>query len=380
MSKAGLRVGPREVFGAPVVPPAVATRAVNRMRAAVAGLHRMVAPPPVLILEAVMGSLDGAALATLCELDVPGRLQGRMTVAELAAELDADEERLRRLLGYAATRGWLQMDRKGRVRPNAVTEFLREDHPGGWRAWVEFGSGREVSNAIGELRSAMRRDGDPFEEANGAPFFAWMAEHPERHARFDAAMEAGGQMHGLVLARSLDWSRSRRVCDIGGGTGALLRVLLGARTHLEGVVLDLPSVVARAEEAERMTVEGGDAFASVPVGCDTYLMVNVVHDWADEAVSTLFQRVAEAMAASAYEAGVTPRLVVVESEIGLRPRDDLATRSDLLMLALTPGGQERGATELAKLAGVAGLQLTRSVGLASGDRAHVFVPVSAGVR
>jgi len=363
-----------------MVPPAVATRAVNRMRAAVAGLHRMVAPPPVLILEAVMGALDGAALATLCELDVPGRLQGRMTVGELAAELDADEERLRRLLGYAATRGWLRMDRKGRVRPNAVTEFLREDHPGGWRAWVEFGSGREVSNAIGELRSAMRRDGDPFEEANGAPFFAWMAEHPERHGRFDAAMEAGGQMHGLVLARSLDWSRSRRVCDIGGGTGALLRVLLGAQTHLEGVVLDLPSVVARAEVVERMTVEGGDAFASVPVGCDTYLMVNVVHDWADEAVSTLFQRVAEAMAASGYEAGVTPRLVVVESEIGLRPRDDLATRSDLLMLALTPGGQERGATELAKLAGAVGLELTRSVGLASGDRAHVFVPVSAGVR
>jgi hypothetical protein len=364
------------VFGSPVVPPALATRGVNRLRAFVARVHRAVAPPPVLILEAVMGSLDGAALATLCELDVPDRLQRRVAVPELASELDVDAERLRRLLRYSAARGWVSLDRKGRVRPNAVTAFLRRDHPGGWRAWVEFGAGREVANAQGALRAAMRADGDPFAEANGAPFFAWMADHPERHARFDAAMEAGGQMHGLVLARALDWSQSRRVCDIGGGTGALLRVLLGAHPHLQGTVLDLPSVVAGAAPVARMTVEGGDAFASVPAGHDTYMMVNVVHDWVDGAVSTLFRRVAEAMAATPPATGVRPRLVVVEGELGGRPRDDIATRSDLLMLALTPGGQERTADELARLAGEAGLSLDRSIALASGDRAYVFSPTA----
>jgi hypothetical protein len=102
----------------------------------------------------------------------------------------------------------------------------------------------------------------------------------------------------------------------------------------------------------------------------------VVHDWVDGAVSTLFRRVAEAMAATPPATGVRPRLVVVEGELGGRPRDDIATRSDLLMLALTPGGQERTADELARLAGEAGLSLDRSIALASGDRAYVFSPTA----
>ena len=51
-------------------------------------------------------------------------------------------------------------------------------------------------------------------------------------------------MHGLALAGALDWSDSRRVCDVGGGDGALLRMLIAEHPHLQGVVIDLRAVLA----------------------------------------------------------------------------------------------------------------------------------------
>jgi hypothetical protein len=291
-------VGPREVLGVPTLPPGNVARLGNRLRAGLARAHRAAAPPPARLLEAALGGLELAALATLCRLEVPDRLTGPVPVHRLADELGLDAARLERLVRYAATRGWVRLDRRGRVRPTRSTAFLRRDHPGGWRAWIEFTAGAEVTAALASLDAGLRADGDAFAAANGQPFFAWMQQHPDRHATFDGAMAAGGRMHGLLLARTLDWSASTRVCDVGGGDGTLLGVLLAQHPHLEGVLLDLPEVVERAAERPRLTAVGGDAFTAVPEGCDAYLFVNVLHDWDDEAAVTLLRRAAEALAST----------------------------------------------------------------------------------
>ncbi|WP_052668548.1 methyltransferase [Nitriliruptor alkaliphilus] len=365
------RIGPADVLGVPALPPGRVAVLGNRARAGLARAHRATAPPPARVMEAVLGGLDPAALAALCRLDVPDRLVRPTACADLASELGVDASRLARLLRYAAARGWVRIDRRGRVRPTRVTAFLRRDHPGGWRAWVEFAAGDEVTAAIGRLDAGLPADGDAFATANGTSFFAWMQDHPDRHTAFDAAMAAGGRMHGLIVAHALDWSASRRVCDIGGGDGALLGVLLAQHPHLEGVLLELPEVVDRAPERPNVTAVAGDAFDTVPPGCDTYLLVNVLHDWDDEAAVRLLRRAAEA--AAAEPSATDPRIVIVDSEAQDRPRDDLATRADLLMLALTPGGRERTTDQFAALASAAGLRLHRTHDLPTGDVAHVLV-------
>jgi hypothetical protein len=353
-----------DVVGVSRLPPARATEWVTHVRTALARLHRALAPPPVRVVESMLGVLDHTALVTLCELGVPERLERRMPVDALARAVDADPEQLTRLLRYAASRGWVRFDRRGRVAPTRALRFVRRDHPGGWRDWVHFVGGDDVARALGHVAAAVRDGADPFAAAHGASFFDWYGAHPDRQRAFDGAMAAGARMHGLVLAASVDWSSARRVCDVGGGTGALLGALLDAHPHLTGVLFDLPHVVARAEQHDRLHVVGGDAFRSVPDGCDTYLLVNVVHDWGDDDAVQLFRRVSAA--------GPDARVIVVEHERTRVPLDDVATRSDLLMLALTPGGRERTTSEFVSLASGAGLRFERSRALASGDRAFVF--------
>ncbi len=364
-----IRTIAKTVLGVPSVPPGFVTNGVNQVRAALGRVHDAMAPPPVRILEGLFGILDHRVLVALCAADVPDTLTEPTTPAALARRVDADPAQLERLLRYAATRGWVRIDPAGRVAPTRVTEFLRADHPGGWRAWVEFAGGADVTAAVAELSTTAR---DGFATANGQPFFEWMREHPERAGAFDGAMAAGGRMHGLTLAAALDWSDRTRACDVGGGTGDLLAVLLDLVPHLDGTVFDLPHVVARVVTHPRLTATGGDAFVDVPTGFDTYLLVNVLHDWNDADATRILERVAAA--ARVTDASV----VVVDSESRIVPRADLSISADILMAALTEGGVERDTAAFRALGATCGLRPIRAVRLASGDLAHEFRAVASG--
>jgi hypothetical protein len=131
-------------------------------------------------------------------------------------------------------------------------------------------------------------------------------------------------------------------------------------------VFDLPGVAARSVRHERLTAVPGDAFREVPSGYDTYLLVNVLHDWNDIDAERLLGSVADAVTGDA-------RIIVVDNERTATPSDDLATSADVLMAALTNGGRERSTSEFAALGRRCGLRLVRTTRLASGDVAHEFV-------
>ena len=126
----------------------------------------------------------------------------------------------------------------------------------------------------------------------------------------------------------------------------------------------------------------GDAFVHVPPGFDTYLLVNVLHDWGDPEVVAILERVAEACRARA--AGSTSarstaransgRLIVLEGDRTTVPRQDMAICTDVLMAALTNGGRERSTADFIALGRAAGLELTTTTRLASGDLAHELRP------
>jgi len=342
------------------MPPARLAGALNAMRGWIGWVHSAVAPPPVRILEALFGVLEHRVLVLLCRAGVPDALRSPMSLEDLARQVGTDAVRLEPMVRFAAARGWLRLDRRGRLRPTRVTEFLRTDHPGGWLAWVQFAGGDEVVDAV---KCLDLRAGDTFAKANGESFFLWMQHHPERWAAFDEAMSAGARMHALTLHSAIDWASVRSVCDVGGGTGELLIGLLELEPALHGIVLDLPEVISRVHSHSRLTALAGDAFASIPASCDVYLLVNVIHDWNDHAAAKILANVAIAAAKDS-------RILVVENDHPRKPRRDIATSSDVLMAALTNGGKERNRRAIRSLAENSGLRLTSSKTLASGDVVH----------
>ena len=88
-----------------------------------------------------------------------------------------------------------------------------------------------------------------------------------------------------ALANAYDFSRHRRVLDLGGGIGAWLVALLRRYPMLEGTLFDLPDAAALARQrlagdpsVQRAQVMAGDFFTDpIPGGHDAVLIANVMH-------------------------------------------------------------------------------------------------------
>ena len=151
----------------------------------------------------------------------------------------------------------------------------------------------------------------------------------------------------------LDFRRTRKLVDVGGGQGAMVRRVLDGNEHTSAIVFDRPSAIENARgrlsnliEAGRCILMEGDFFDAVPSGAVTYVLKDILHDWDDENSLVILGNIRRVMAPGA-------RLLVIERVL---PPDDAPSPGkmiDIAMLVLT-GGRERSAQEYRRLLVAAG--------------------------
>jgi SAM-dependent methyltransferase len=107
----------------------------------------------------------------------------------------------------------------------------------------------------------------------------------EQQRIFSEGVEAIQAAPARALPTAYDFSRHRRVLDLGGGTGSWLIAVLRHYPGLEGTLYDLPNAAAIARQrlagdpgAQRAQVVAGDFFRDpIPGGHDAVLIANVIH-------------------------------------------------------------------------------------------------------
>jgi SAM-dependent methyltransferase len=298
------------------------------------------------VLRMIGGVHVSQAVYVAAELGVADLLAaGPMTAGQLAVATATDEPSLFRVLRLLASLGVLREQPDESFGLTVLGERLRSNVPASMRSWAQ------LVESCGGIRA--------FEPiiARGMPLFEFLAQHPERAARFNAAMSERTAGFAPSVAAGYDFSPMRTVVDIGGGKGTLLAAILAAHPDLRGVLFDLPNVTAEAGEllaaaavADRCEICTGDFFEAVPAGADAYILANVLHDWDDP-------RAVEILAACRQSMAPNGRVLIVERLIP----DDVADAvpvliSDFNMLVFT-GGRERTNAEYAQLLHDAGLTL-----------------------
>jgi hypothetical protein len=150
----------------------------------------------------------------------------------------------------------------------------------------------EMSNARlyrfwGDLTEALRT-GKPQNEVKhaGKAMFEELYSDPARLEQFMKAMEGISRGNFQALAEKFDFSKYKTVCDVGGATGQLCRILAGRHPHLQCTSYDLPVVAPIAEEAiaaegltDRVAAASGDFFADPLPQADVVTMGLILHDW-----------------------------------------------------------------------------------------------------
>lgn len=316
-----------------------------------------------------------AAQVGIADVLATGALSATAVADRTGTHPDAVSRLLRALAhaGVVAEDGTPGPDPERRFGLTDVGRLLRSDVPGSLHPFAIMMGSDWVWRSWGAMAHTIRTGETAFEHLFGAPVFAYYAEHPEA-ARIGAAGLTGrSAAENEAIVDGWRFGTPRRVVDVGGGEGTLLRAVLRHLPEARGALLEMPHVVdlAReamcgAAEADRLDLVAGDFFAEVPSGADLYLLKKVLHDWADEPAAAVLRAVRAAMPAGS-------RLLVVEHVVPADGRPSFAVLLDLLMLVYA-GGRERTELEYRRLFAASGLTLARVLPTAAGISVLEAVP------
>ncbi|TYR35638.1 hypothetical protein FY036_01855 [Mesorhizobium microcysteis] len=209
--------------------------------------------------------------------------------------------------------------------------------------------------AVGELKHAVLTDESGMHGAFGMGVFEYHNHYPEEGALFDRAMLAKARADVAAVLAGYDFSDRELIVDVGGGSGHLLDAIL-KKSGGRGALFEMPRVAERvAAGMPPFEVVAGDFFTDpLPPG-DTYLLMQVVHDWADEEARKI-------LSAARRAAWPGAKLLLIEVIIPENSAPHPAHALDVLMMAVT-GGRERTESDYAALMAEADWRLQRVVTL-----------------
>ncbi len=318
-------------------------------------------PPTVAMLEMGMGMWISQTLAAAAALGIADLLRsGPRPVAELAKATGTNEAALYRVLRTLASRGVFTESEGRRFALTPLGDLLREDAPGTLRQAIMMFNRPWNARSWEQCLHSIKTGKPAFDHVFGMDSWKYFAQNPDDQQLFDKAMtNLASTMHAAAV-EAYDFSGITSLCDVGGGHGRLLSLVLQKYPGMRGEVFDQPHVVAGAApllqaaglEARARGV-GGDFFESAPPGHDAYMMSHILHDWADDRCVQILKNCRRATKPGG-------RLLVLDAVIKPGNEPDLGKIIDLEMLVCV-SGRERTEQEFAALMSASGWSFRRVI-------------------
>lgn len=316
---------------------------------------------------ALIQELSAAYFASRC-LHVVAELGVADAVTESGVQLDgvseavgADADALKRILRLLETHGVFKLDADV-ITHTPASLLLRSDQVPSLRDFVRM-FGLTLNWRSAELLLSCVKTGNAAApQAFDGGFWTRLEAHPDEARIFDAAMTAKALSQVGAIVSAYEFSGSPHIVDLGGGRGHLLRAILRAHPDAKGTLFDLPHVVEAArsggDEGGRLAFRGGDFFKDSLPAADVYILMEVIHDWADGPAGDIL---------SAVRASASPgaKLLIIETEVPEGPEPDWSKTLDIVMLALF-AARQRTAQEYSALLERHGFGLQRRIDTGAG--------------
>lgn len=227
------------------------------------------------LLELTTAYQKSNVLFTFVELEIAEMLKDKgATAAAIAKKTNIDKLAMERFLNSAVIAGLLERRENVFSNSEMTNNFLLKENEFDLRGQVERHhrrSSKVWSKLTGNLKNW--RYGD---DQKSAP------DEADQGAKAMEEQHYLALLHGFALAKVFDFSRHRKILDLGGGTGATSIALCRSVPGLHSIVYELPENVKVAEKfvakndlKERIEVVSGDFKTDeLPDDFDAVLLAN----------------------------------------------------------------------------------------------------------
>lgn len=316
--------------------------------------------PLDVILQTTGGYCVSRALHVAADLGVADHIaEDGCAVAEVALKTGADPDALGRILRLLSAHGIFSVDGDA-VSHNSASSTLRSDHPQSARDLARMFGLPFFWETFGQLDHSVRTGRPAVEKAHPDGLWAWLSEHPEASAIFNGAMigKSFGQVAAVV--ESFDFARFSRIADVGGGRGHLLQAILDKYPTATGLLFELPHVIdeVRGIATDRLQLQAGDFFTDTLPEADSYILMEVIHDWDDEKSVQILSTVRRS-------APKGSALLLIEQLMPENPGPHWVKMLDLHMMALF-AARQRSRGEYDRIAEQCGFEPVRTTDTPAG--------------
>ncbi len=251
------------------------------------------APDPQLIFDTATGFMRAKHLFVAAELGVFEALaNGGKPLAQIARDLKLPPRTARIIVDAVTALGFLERDGDSYRNSDLAQAYLSGQGLQDMRSFTRFWNRLSYRRWL-TLEESVRLGRGVAGEFN---FTA------DEQQIFSEGVEAFSAGQAAALSERYDFSRHRRVLDLGGGTGSFVRAIAQKYPHLQSTLFELPAAAAVARQKvsgtalrDRVAIVEGDFLTDpIPAGHDAFLVANVVHVLTAEQNQMLFRRVREA--------------------------------------------------------------------------------------
>jgi O-methyltransferase domain len=201
-------------------------------------------PPDAVMMQLLFGKQITYSLAAMARLGVADEMDATpISVDALAEKVGAHAPSLYRVMRMLASVGVFR-EMPGRQFALTPVELLRTDQPKSLRYMAMLFGDEWTTRAYEHFADCVRTGDDGVTKAYGKHAFELLAQHPDQAETFHQAMTNSSAIAGQALLEAYDFSGIGRLADVGGGHGMLLAGILRRYPEMQGVLYDLPEVVA----------------------------------------------------------------------------------------------------------------------------------------
>jgi O-methyltransferase domain len=271
-----------------------------------------------------------------------------MSLDELANTTQTDKETLNRLLYFLELYEVFKKNADEKYELTPFSEQMREDHPDTIK-FILLHDDETRWNSFGHLEYSIQTGKASFDKLHNMSYFEYLKKHPQLSWRFDKAMTDITIQEDVLIAQKISFKGV--VADIGGGQGQLLTTICRSQNIKNGILFDLPNVVAQANELGAHCQKiGGSFFEPLDFAADTFILKRILHDWEENKAEKILKNISNAMHSDST-------LYIFEGILDRSKDKQKLAAIDLALLTVFEG-KERTLNEFEKLVGQAGLEIT----------------------
>ncbi len=318
--------------------------------------HNNVAPAQRL-LEMIFAVANSQMIGVVARLGIADLLKdGPTSIEELAESTGTHVGALSQVMRALTSLGIFAETETGRFSCTPLAKPLQSESSNSYRSYAIAASSDYFLRMWSNILHSVNTGESAFEDVFGMNAYEYYQQNPEDGAVFYEAMTAQSKYEGIALRDAYDFSDRRVVVDVGGGRGFLLATILEANPSVNGILIDLASVVEGAHATfdssalrGRCEFVGGDFLSEVPSGGDLYILKRVLIDKNDDQAKQLLANCREAI-------GSQGKMLVADPDV----RSHYGNLFDVFMLG-TFGGRLRTQAELQNLFASTGFELSRTI-------------------